>query len=471
MPRPRSAKPTEYRQTVLIDGNRVSRQRTDPGDPSKLGWRIRVWDPRTGRQTESTFFGAYEAAVREMARLGGEAERSAVATVTHANSVTVGEWVPQWLALYAWKVAPAPGFDGVARPFATWSKSRSILRANLVPALGEQAKMRGITHTTLMAAIGSLMRQDAAGNPSSTPLAPSSKATVAATARSFFRDAVLAGILKVSPAANLPTVWGAAGTARTLLIPSILNVEALASAMDKSWPLPTWCADLAGPNGEGHGDIVRLIAYSGLRFEEMAALPASAVHMTRRTLDVLDTASESGGRREYRIGAGKTDAATRHLTIVDQAVPAMRRLNAIRKRGLEREVDRDAARLARGPQRPPNRPLADRWLLLVCGARGGFIGYSYWRRRLSEAQDASGVVFGAHDLRHVCASILIATPDVTKDEVREQMGHDSISTTEKVYRHQFRVDRSELARRISAGISIMSAAETATAEVGEDDDW
>lgn len=116
-----------------------------------------------------------------------------------------------------------------------------------------------------------------------------------------------------------------------------------------------------------------------------------------------------------------------------------------------------------------------RWLIAGCcwfpAPGGGFVGYGYWRRKLSEAQNASGVLFSAHDLRHVCASILIATPDVTKDEVREQMGHDSISTTEKVYRHQFRVGRSELARRISAGISIMSAAETATAEVGEDDDW
>ena len=470
MGRPRSAVPTKYMQTILLKGEEVRRQRGH-GTPA-LGWRIRVWDARAGAQTESSFYGSYEQAVREMGRQGEEQARAEAPPVPHAKAITVGEWAAHWLdSVYVWKIPPAGGFDGVRRPYATWAKARSILRANLVPALGEHAKLGRITRATLVEAIGSLTRLDRAGRPTTTPLAASSKTTVVAVARSFFRDAERAGILTSNPAAHLPTVWGEPGTSRTLLVPSILDVEKLAAAMDTTWPLPTWCADLVGPNGEGHGDFVRLIAYTGLRFEELAALPASAAHLSRRTLDVLDTASEAGGRREYRTGEGKTAAATRHVTIVDQAVPVLRRLNEIRKRGLALESGRDAGRLARDPKRKPNRPLDERWLLLVCGGQGGFLGYGHWRRKLAAAQAASGVPYRAHDLRHVCASILIATPGVTKDEIRVQMGHDSISTTERVYRHQFRVDRSEMARRISAGISTMEAAENATAELGEDADW
>lgn len=176
---------------------------------------------------------------------------------------------------------------------------------------------------------------------------------------------------------------------------------------------------------------------------QFAAPAATAVFISRRTLDVLDTASESGGCREHREGSGKTDAATRHLIIIDQALPVLRRLNAIRKRSQEPEAARDARRVARqrpGAQvRPPNRPLDQRWLLIVTGDQGG--------------------------------SILIATPGITIENVREQMGQDSERTTERVYRHQFHLDRSVLVAPISKGYSTMKAAATATATVTEGESW
>lgn len=158
-----------------------------------------------------------------------------------------------------------------------------------------------------------------------------------------------------------------------------------------------------------------------MRFEELAATPASAVHLTRHVIDVTSTASESGGRREYREDGGKTNAAKRHIIIIPQAVPVLRRLQAIRKKGAEREPARDAARLARptrakrdksgqpGKRRLPNRPIEQRWLLLAGGAQGGFQGYGHYRKRLAEAQVAAGVDYDAHDLRHVCASVLIVS--------------------------------------------------------------
>jgi hypothetical protein len=317
--RPHAAKPTAYTEPAFdhdgrpilatVDGEVVvnaegepmqaRRQRRHPAN-GELGWRIRTWDPRTRTQPESTFWGSRDDALREMDRVGAGRAGGAPAPA-HASAVTVSDWRTQFLAAYAFKVKPAKGFDGITRPYATWAKAKAVLQANLLPALGEHQKMRTVTHDMLVEAIGALQRKDGTG-----ALAPSSKTTVASVARSFFRDAVRAGVLTASPAANLPTVWGASGTGRGLLIPSILDVERLARAMDRSWPLPRWAAGLYGPGGEGKGDILRLMAYTGLRFEELAALAASAIHLTWHTIDVKPTASESAGASTAPTAASPT---------------------------------------------------------------------------------------------------------------------------------------------------------------------
>ena len=144
-------------------------------------------------------------------------------------------------------------------------------------------------------------------------------------------------------------------------------------------------------------------------------------------LAVRDTVTESGGRRVHKQGVGKTLAAMRHLAIVDQALPGIRRLEAVRVRGLALEPEREArreARVAAGKpnKRGPNRPLADRWLLLASGEQGGFMSYGAWRKRLAVAQAASGVSYAAHDLRHVAVSILYAVGE-SEDAIAEQVGH------------------------------------------------
>lgn len=48
-------------------------------------------------------------------------------------------------------------------------------------------------------------------------------------------------------------------------------MEKLAAAMDAEWRLPHWAGDLYGPNGEGRGDLARLLASSGMRWEEQGS--------------------------------------------------------------------------------------------------------------------------------------------------------------------------------------------------------
>lgn len=474
MSKQRSAKPAPYMQTVVIDGEKVRRQRTN--ELGELGWRLRPYDARTGTQPEQRYYGTYEDAVRELNKLTVEHTTAVTAPVAHARSRTLGDWAPSWLKSYAWKIPPSSNgsYRGSRRKYSTWAKASYITTGYLLPALGENRRLATITHDLLVDTIGGLTTEK------DRPLADSSKATVAAVARAMFRDAVTAGVMTTNPAANMPTTWGEGTTSRTALIPSILEVEKLAAAMDETWPLPRWASDLYGASGEGRGDIVRGLAYTGCRYAEFAALPATMVHPKTRVLSVLSTATESGGRRQYHAEEGKTLAATRHLAIVNQAMDPLRRMNAVRKRGLALEPEREARRQARGVTRAPSLRLEERWTLLMSGEQGGFQSYGHWRKRLKVAQAACGVDYDAHDLRHVCASILYAAGE-SESVIAEQMGHADPAVTRRVYRHMFLVDRREVARRVELKIAAiteaeMQAAEDAAAvpdlaEADPDDDW
>lgn len=471
--RKRTAKPAPYMRTVINEqGEKVRQQRTDA--TGQLGWRLRVTDPRSDRQPEQTFYGTYEDAVRELARIQADIDKRATGTVAHSKSLTFGEWVVDWLPAYAWKIPPSGAFAGVERRYSTWSKAKSLLEAQLLEAIGEDTRLARITRDYLVEKISGLTRLDGDGRPTTVPLKPSTLATCANVVRAIFRDAKAAGVITNNPAEGLPTVWGEEGTSRTALIPSLLEVEQLAAAMDETWRLPKWASDLYGPNGEGRGDLVRVLAFTGCRFAELAAVPVTMVSPRSRTMWVEPTATESGGRRQYRPG-GKTKAATRPIILLDQAMDPIRRLNAIRKRGLELAPARAAAREAR-QLRPsqksanPRTPQVPLWSLLISGEQGGFQSYGHWRKKLYVAQEKSGVDYDAHDLRHVAASLLYAAGEDAR-VIMTQMGHTSERTTERVYKHLFKLDHSEVAARISHKARAITDAEQrlADAELAAED--
>jgi integrase len=215
---------------------------------------------------------------------------------------------------------------------------------------------------------------------------------------------------------------------RRVLIPSIPQVLRLAAALDHFKP--------------GLGDVAMVLAFTGLRWEEAVAVPVDNVDLDGQCMTVDRTASESGGRRDVRNDM-KTRAAVRVVMIPDIAMPAVRRL-------LERGA---AGREQSG---------GTRYSRLINGERGGYIGYAMWRRYLAlahgyTASHQDGMVkYTAHELRHVCASLLIASgasdvqvvnqmgtarsrrPLPTSlaggadlQVVRQRLGHGSLRTTEK----------------------------------------
>jgi integrase len=135
----------------------------------------------------------------------------------------------------------------------------------------------------------------------------------------------------------------------------------------------------------------------------------------------------------------KTRAAVRVVAIADIAMPAVRRL-----------VERDAP----GRERSEGRLFSR----LINGERGGYLGYAMWRRYLAlahgyTASQSDGMVkYTAHELRHVCASLLIAS-GASDVQVANQMGHSKIETTKNIYGHLFAQDRTAILEAINEAVS------------------
>jgi len=188
----------------------------------------------------------------------------------------------------------------------------------------------------------------------------------------------------------------------------------------------------------GLGDVCMVLAFTGLRWEELVAVPTAQVDVDAQCITIDRTANKSGGRRDVRDDL-KTHAAERVVGIPDIAMPAVRRLLEKERAGLKRTEGAGFSRL-------------------VNGDRGGYLGYATWRRYLNPAAGFTAAhVDGmarhtAHELRHVCASLLIAS-GASDVQVAAQMGHSRVETTKNIYGHLFAQDRQSIAGAMNDALS------------------
>lgn len=369
-------------------------------------FRVRVWDPVLKRQIERSAEGL-EAAKRLLEEFG-EAKRRPGRL--EAERVRLVDVAARYLVAFKTKR------DGTPRPKSSLAKERTCLNVYILPTLGK-AWIGDLDLPELNDTIRGLTLQD--GSPAS----GSTKSTVAAVLRGLFAWAREERIIPMNPALELRTGWGGSSR-RRVLIPSIPQVLRLAAALDHFKP--------------GLGDVAMVLAFTGLRWEEAVAVPVDNVDLDGQCMTVDRTASESGGRRDVRNDM-KTRAAVRVVMIPDIAMPAVRRL-------LERGA---AGREQSG---------GTRYSRLVNGERGGYIGYAMWRRYLAlahgyTASHKDGMVkYTAHELRHVCASLLIAS-GASDVQVANQMGHRKIETTKNIYGHLFAQDRKLILNAINQAVS------------------
>jgi integrase len=380
-------------KTRTINGNSVP---VFTGDAVPV-YRVRVWDPKLKKQTERTAEGLE--AAKELLNAFNTGKRRPGRLV--AERVRLIDVAARYLVAYKTKR------DGSPRPRSSLAKERSCLNIYILPVLGN-AWIGDLDLPDLNETVRDLTLQDGSAASGGT------KSTVAAVLRRLFAWAREERIIPMNPALELRTGWGGS-VRRRVLIPSIPQVMRLAEGLDHFKP--------------GLGDVAVVLAFTGLRWEEAVAVPIDNVDLDAQLVSVDRTASESGGRRDIRDDM-KTTAARRVAAIPDIAMSAVRRLV---ERGEEGRKRSDGELYSR----------------LMNGDRGGYLSYSLWRRYLALAQGYTAshedgmVKYTAHEFRHVCASLLIAS-GATDMQVANQMGHRKIETTKNIYGHLFVQDRSAI---------------------------
>ncbi|MGW9167905.1 site-specific integrase [Agromyces sp. NPDC055658] len=163
---------------------------------------------------------------------------------------------------------------------------------------------------------------------------------------------------------------------------------------------------------EPYGDVVQLLAYTGLRWGEMAGLKVSRVDLQRRRLDIAEAVTEPRGLITW--GTPKTHER--------RSVPFPEFLIA----ALEKRMD---------GKRPDD--------ILFVGQDGGVLRNSNFRSRyftkalkavMAEDEDFPRIT--PHDLRHTAASLAVSAGANVK-AVQRMLGHKSAAMTLDVYADLF----------------------------------
>jgi integrase len=326
-------------------------------------WRVQ-W--RDGRRHSATY------STERLARHHGEeAEaRARAGAHTHAGKITVADYSRQWMASRT--VEPR-----------TAQNDRYRLDRHVLPTFGAR-RLADVTNLDVQQWVSELTRA-------------LSGETVRACHRllaSMFATAVHGGQLSSNPAANVTLPARGAGSEVYLTRD---EVEAIAWAIET----PT----LSIHNGrsadslelaETYGVVVRVLAYTGLRWGELAGLHRR--RLRPRSLTVVEVTDGLGGIKAYPKGGRRRD--------VPLAAPVADRIEEYLRSHPAKSGDLVF-------RRPSGGPLDNH----------AFNGPWHRARRLAGVQYAR-----PHDLRHTCASWLVQA-GVPLLEVSRMLGHTSPAVT------------------------------------------
>ena len=179
------------------------------------------------------------------------------------------------------------------------------------------------------------------------------------------------------------------------------------------------------------GALVLLLAFSGLRWGEAAALRRGRCDLLRSQIHIREAVSEVKGQMHF--GETKTG---KNRTIV---VPGFLR-------------DRLAAHMVTNPADGAEA-------FVFADSKGGPLRNSNWRHRVwKPACEASGMPDGLriHDLRHTAASLAVSAGANVK-AVQRMLGHSTATQTLDRYAHLFTEDLEALADRLDKAFSQQNA--------------
>jgi integrase len=270
---------------------------------------------------------------------------------------------------------------------------RSLLRNHILPAFGDRA----------VASLDTLAARSWLAGLVSKGLSPSRAKHAYYVLFAVLEAAIQAGALVRNPAAGVRVPRS---HSREMHFLSAAEVEQLAEAI-----VPPY------------GVLVRFAAYTGLRAGEIAALRVKRLDLLRGTVRVVESVSEVGGR--LITGPTKTHA---ERTV---SLPQFLR-------------DELAAYLASRPR--------DRDAFVFTSPKGGPLRHhNFYKRLFCPALVRAGLPeqIRFHDLRHTCASLLIAQGAHPK-AIQAHLGHSSIQVTMDRYGHLFPNVLEHLADRLDA---------------------
>ena len=339
-------------------------------------WLVRWRDP-AGVQRKKAF------------RLKSEAEdfagtlrhelRSGSYVPPEAGKILVAEWADRWLDA-----------QGHVKP-STLDRTRGVVLTHILPRWGRVA-LCAVTFTDVQSWVTALTREGSA---------PRTVAKVCGVFRQIMEWAVQDKRLLRNPVAGVP-----------LPRPGITDHRYLDHAQ---------VAALAGECA-GYAALVRLLAYTGLRWGEAAAIRVRDVDLVRRRIRITASVTEVNGHLVW--GTPKTHAR--------RTVPLPRFL-AAELVPLVHGRDGDAV-LFRSPQ-------------------GAVLRVRNFRRTVFDpaVRRVGPPGFHPHELRHTAASLAIASGADVK-VVQMMLGHKTATMTLDLYGHLFPDRLDDLADRMDAAV-------------------
>lgn len=156
------------------------------------------------------------------------------------------------------------------------------------------------------------------------------------------------------------------------------------------------------------GDLVLAMTYLGLRWSELAALKVADVNLIRRRVHIVERATEVGGRVD--VAAPKSSASNRHVAIPKLLLPML--------------TERTEGKAADA--------------LVFTAPNGGYLRNRNWRQRsgFDVAVKELGLDITPHDLRRTFGTLARAAGADLR-WIQKAMGHESITTTARIYAHLY----------------------------------
>lgn len=344
-------------------------------------------DPITGKRRRGTVYGrTYREAEAKLEHAMADHARG---LPTDLREQTVGQYLEHWLAQVA---------QPRVRP-RTYESHCYLLRTHAIPVLGAIKLTRlGPQHIQGLLngkrAAGRIPRSRAAQAAGQTaPLSPRTVQYLRTVLRTAFDQAVRWELIDRNPAGLVDapkqerhefTPW-TPGEAQRFLV------------------------DVAA-RGDRYAALYRLVLRTGLRQGEALGLTWDALDLDGGRVRVRGTLQRLDG--QWTVTPPKTERARRTLPLPPDVVDALR----------EHRTRQKAERLAAGPAWP-----AGDWVFTT--PQGEPLNGTTLTHAFHRAARAAGVpAIRFHDLRHTCATHLIAV-GISPRAIMEQLGHSQISLT------------------------------------------